>query len=109
MQAFEIEHLITEQIETKKPYLEFLCESSMSMGLYFLAADSKDFQQPHNEDEVYYILTGHAMLQVADEVRPIQPGSIIFVPARTPHHFFNIVEDLTTLVFFAPAEQPTEN
>ncbi|HID51068.1 MAG TPA: cupin domain-containing protein [Anaerolineae bacterium] len=109
MQHFEIEHLITEQIETKKPYLEFIRESSMSMGLYFLAEGSKDFQRPHNEDEVYYILTGHAMLQVADEVQPVQPGSIIFVPARIPHHFFNIVEDLTTLVFFAPPEQPTEH
>lgn len=108
MQLYEIEHLITEQIETKKPFLEFLRESSLSMGLYFLAEGSKDFQKPHNEDEVYYILTGHAMIQVADEVQPVQPGSIIFVPARVPHHFFNIVEDLTTLVIFAPAEQPNE-
>jgi len=31
-------------------------------------------------------------------------GSIVFVAARVPHRFHSIAEDLTVLVFFAPAE-----
>jgi mannose-6-phosphate isomerase-like protein (cupin superfamily) len=32
------------------------------------------------------------------------PGTIIFVPARVHHSFYNITERLAILVFFGPAE-----
>ena len=32
------------------------------------------------------------------------PGSVIYVPKHVEHKFHSIVEDMTLLVFFAPAE-----
>ena len=40
----------------------------------------------------------------ADEVRDVQPGSIVFVGTAVPHHFHDITEELTLLVAFGPAE-----
>jgi mannose-6-phosphate isomerase-like protein (cupin superfamily) len=74
------------------------------MGLYNLPMGSTDKQQPHNEDEVYYVLSGRASITVGDEKRAVTPGSIIFIAAHVPHFFCEIQEDLTLLVFFAPAE-----
>lgn len=34
----------------------------------------------------------------------VEPGSLIFVAANIEHRFHTITEDLTVLVFFAPAE-----
>ena len=34
----------------------------------------------------------------------LSPGSVVFVPAGEEHRFVEITEDLTALVFFAPAE-----
>jgi mannose-6-phosphate isomerase-like protein (cupin superfamily) len=34
----------------------------------------------------------------------VGPGSVVYVPAREEHRFTDIVEDLSALVLFAPAE-----
>lgn len=73
------------------------------MGLYELKAGSADPQNPHSEDEVYYVVSGHAMIRVGTETQEIRPGSIIFIRAGVDHKFNNINEDLQLLVLFAPA------
>jgi mannose-6-phosphate isomerase-like protein (cupin superfamily) len=104
MKAFEIADLIRQQGAETSPYLEFLKEGTLSMGLYVLPAGSLDKQQPHTEDEVYYVLSGRGQFRLDSENRPVQTGSIIFVAARQEHRFHSIEEELKILVFFAPAE-----
>ena len=104
MQLFQLADLIGEQENRKTRYLEFIRESSLSMGLYNLPQGSSDKQTPHIEDEVYYVLSGLASIIVGDEKRVVTPGSIIFVAAHVPHFFCEIEEDITLLVFFAPSE-----
>jgi mannose-6-phosphate isomerase-like protein (cupin superfamily) len=104
MKLFETHELLAEQATAVKPYHEFLRESSMSLGLYVLPAGGTDPQQPHAEDEVYYVLNGRAQITVNGKQHPVQPGSLIFVPKQADHRFHSISEELQLLVFFAPAE-----
>jgi len=104
MQAFEIAELIAQQKSGKKPYLEFLKHPALSVGLYVLPTNGIDEQQPHTEDEVYYVVSGKGMFTHADEERPVQAGSILFVAAGVEHRFHSISEALHIIVFFAPAE-----
>ena len=104
MNAFELTALLEKHDQTSKPYLEFLRVPSMSLGVYRLPAGGVDRQSPHTEDEVYYVTSGRAQIRVGDEDRSVEAGSIVFVAARVPHRFHAIEEDLTILVFFAPAE-----
>ncbi len=104
MQAFELGQLIDQRGESAKLYLEFLRVPDLSMGLYELPAGAADPQSPHTEDEVYYVVKGRASIKVADEDRPVQAGSLIYVAKNVEHRFHSIEEDLTILVFFAPAE-----
>ena len=104
MQAFEINDLRQNHAERGKLYYEFLREASLSLGLYVLPAGGTDPQQPHNEDEVYYVVSGRAMISVGEETQAIQPGSTVFVGKHVPHKFHDISEALTLLVFFAPPE-----
>ena len=69
-----------------------------------LEAGGIDPQSPHTEDEVYYVIAGRAVVTVGAEDRPIEPGSVVFVPAREPHRFHDITERLELLVAFGPAE-----
>ena len=96
---------LMEEIETQRgsgsPYSEFLRVPSLSCGIYSLAAGAKDLQSPHDEDEVYYVVSGRARVRVHDEEKVIGPGSILYVPATAEHSFCEIEEDLTLLVFFA--------
>jgi mannose-6-phosphate isomerase-like protein (cupin superfamily) len=104
MEAFEVVQLIEQQEHGGKAYLEFLRKLSLSMGVYRLPAGGVDPQSPHTEDEVYYVVDGKARIRVGDEDRSVSGGSIVFVAAGVPHRFQTIEEDLTMLVFFAPAE-----
>src|SRR5687768_5219196 len=99
-----MDEVAAERQALGKRYLEFLHHPSMSLGLYVLGKGQDDPQQPHAEDEAYYVVRGRATIRVADEDRPVQPGSVIYVAARVPHTFHSIEEDLELLVFFAPAE-----
>lgn len=104
MKRFEIRDLQQRQEAAGQPYLEFLRVPALSMGMYVLPAGAQDTQQPHEEDETYYIVSGRGRIQVDNENQPVQAGTIVYVSAGTPHYFYNIKEDLTILVFFAPAE-----
>jgi mannose-6-phosphate isomerase-like protein (cupin superfamily) len=101
---FETAQLIDEQDRAKQNYLEFLRVPSLSAGLYTLPAGSIDMQEPHTEDEVYFVISGRASFQAGSEERSVQPGSILYVKARIEHRFHSISEDLRVLVIFAPAE-----
>ncbi len=88
-------------------YEEFLRVPAMSAGVYVLAAGATDSQTPHLEDEVYYVVRGRGSFRRGTEELSANPGDVLFVSAREPHHFHSITEELVLLVVFAPAEQPT--
>ena len=107
MNAFEYGEISQQQAEGGNPYLQFLNEGTMSLGLYVLEAGSTDTQSPHAEDEIYYVVAGRAAIVVAGERRQVQPGSIVFVAKEVEHRFVDIEEDLSILVFFAPEHEPS--
>jgi mannose-6-phosphate isomerase-like protein (cupin superfamily) len=104
MEAFELTQLIAQRAAGDKAYLEFLKVADLSLGLYVLPAGGVDAQSPHTEDEVYYVVSGRAQVNVANEARPVQAGSVVYVAKNVEHRFHSIEEELTLLVFFAPAE-----
>ncbi|HEX3429236.1 MAG TPA: cupin domain-containing protein [Candidatus Limnocylindrales bacterium] len=104
MDAFELAEIAAEREAAGRPYLEFITVPDLSVGLYVLAAGEPDLQQPHTEDEVYYVVSGRGRVTVGDDVRDVRPGSIVFVASGVPHRFHEIAEDLTLFVAFGPAE-----
>jgi quercetin dioxygenase-like cupin family protein len=104
MHAFELDQLLDQRAEAQRPYLEFLRVPALSAGLYVLPAGGADPQQPHTEDEVYYIVSGRGAIHVEGESRAVEAGSVVFVKAGDEHRFHDIAEELVILVFFAPAE-----
>ena len=104
MDAFEFADLLATQGASGRLYHEFIRTHDLSVGIYVLPAGGTDPQGPHTEDEVYYVVSGRAMIRVGDEDQAVQAGSVIFVGADVPHRFHDIEADLTVLVFFGPAE-----
>ena len=104
MDAWEFTDIEATRASTGRPYHEFLSVPDLSAGIYTLEAGATDRQRPHTEDELYYVVAGRGMMTVADETRPVVPGSVIFVAAGVPHRFHDIAERLELLVMFGPAE-----
>ena len=55
MESFEILDVITMQKSLGEKYLEFFKGDNVSLGIYSLLIGEEDQQQPHTEDEVYYL------------------------------------------------------
>jgi mannose-6-phosphate isomerase-like protein (cupin superfamily) len=107
MQTFDLETVRVAREQAGKAWLEFLRVPSLSVGIYHLKAGQDDPQRPHTEDEVYLVVAGRGNFRCGDETRAVSPGSILFVGRQVEHRFLDITEDLTLLVFFAPAEGST--
>jgi mannose-6-phosphate isomerase-like protein (cupin superfamily) len=97
-------HRLSQVRSNTNAYLELLRTQDLSAGLYRLATGAVDTQQPHGEEEIYYVISGRARFSAGENDTAIEPGDLLFVPAREPHRFHDIQEDLELLVFFAPAE-----
>ena len=101
-QAFELDGEITAQRASPAPSRVFLRAPTLSCGIDSLEAGAQALQGPHDEDEVYYVVSGQARIRVDGQERTVGRGSILFVPASAEHSFCEIEQDLTRRVFFAP-------
>jgi mannose-6-phosphate isomerase-like protein (cupin superfamily) len=99
--AFQLEEELEKLRRAGRPYHEFLRVPALSCGIYTLKAGAKDLQAPHDEDEVYLVLSGSGRVRIGHEERAISRGSLLYVRATSEHSFFEIDEDITLLVFFA--------
>jgi mannose-6-phosphate isomerase-like protein (cupin superfamily) len=95
--------------EAGGPYHQFFEVPAMSAGIYILPAGGVDGQAPHVEDEIYYIISGRAHVQIGSSHYPVETGATIFVAREVEHRFHDIEEDLTILVIFAPAHDVEES
>ena len=103
MDAFETAELVAAQDRSgEHTYVDFLRKEMLSLGMSVWPAGGEDTQQPHTEDEVYYVVSGRARLRVAEEDAAVGAGSIAYVAAGVEHHFYDIEEDLSVIVFWAP-------
>ena len=115
-EAFAMDALREARKKAERSYLPFLDRTSLSCGLYHLAAGSKDGQSPHGQDEVYYVLNGMGQFTVGGETVKVKAGEVLFVAAGEEHRFHDIEQDLDLLVFFSKAppmtvrdEEPSED
>ncbi len=111
-EVFALDELLAKRLQARRSYLEFLRVPAMSAGVYVLPAGAPDPQQPHHQDEIYYVVRGKAKMRLVSkehdeeraEERSVGEGSVIFVEAGLEHRFFDVEQELVVLVVFAPAE-----
>ena len=71
----------------------------LQVGIYVLAEPEPDSQQPHEWDELYFVLEGSGTLDVEGEKHPLGEGAAAFVAARAAHRFEDY-ERIVLLVVF---------
>lgn len=108
-QAFSLQELRDQQQHSQKRYLPFLNEETISAGIYELKKGAVDQQQPHDKDEIYFILSGSSDFTVEQETTQITAGDVLFVKAHLQHSFTNIIDDLQVLVWFSGSPHTTHD
>jgi mannose-6-phosphate isomerase-like protein (cupin superfamily) len=99
MRRFEVKSVARKLREAGGGY-EIVHESpGLEVGVYVLVAPEPDRQQPHADDEVYVVLDGSGVLEVAGTDVRMEEGAAVFVEAGAEHRF-TAYEQLSTLVIF---------
>lgn len=75
------------------------------MSLRYYAPVGRDPQTPHEQDEVYIVVSGSGSVvsgptEAALERREFKSGDAIFVPAHYVHRFVEFTPDFATWVIF---------
>jgi len=62
-----------------------------------------DPQQPHDRDELYFVISGTGVFESEQGPQPFEPGQALFVAAGVPHRFVDFTDDFATwVVFYGP-------
>ena len=101
--AFDVE-AVQQRLAERGGYEIVHSSPGLEIGVYVLVAPEPDRQQPHDDDEVYIVLDGYGVLDVAGRQVELREGHALFVPAGAEHRFSGY-EHLSLLVIFehAPA------
>lgn len=92
---------LTEKLDSSNGvWFPFFRGEHVLTGIYRLEAGMIDRQQPHDTDEVYYVIKGAGKFEAGEERMSIAAGTILFVKADVEHQFYDIKEDIVLLVFF---------
>ena len=80
------------------PYATLLAHGTMTVGYY--APITTDPQQPHAQDELYFIERGDGVFLLEDKELPFAPGDCLFVAAGVRHRFKSFSADFGAWVVF---------
>ena len=74
-----------------------------SMALRFYRPRGVDLQQPHEQDEIYVVVSGSGSFVCAGERASFGPGDALFAPAGAEHRFEEFSDDFAAwVVFYGP-------
>jgi mannose-1-phosphate guanylyltransferase len=106
MMHVSVTELLESVDEQPSEAVEVLDKESMTVEVARHTAGQAAPKNPHTEDELYYIISGSGKIRVGDRVHSVEAGDTVFVKQGLEHDFFNIDEELVTLIVFAGSQDP---
>jgi mannose-6-phosphate isomerase-like protein (cupin superfamily) len=83
------------------PFVTMMAGGTMSVEVF--APKNEDLQQPHTQDELYFIQRGLGELVINGQRFDAEAGDAFFVAAGVAHRFENFSEDFVSwVVFYGP-------
>ena len=107
--VFELPVLVSRLEKEGGYFLDFLRVRNIEAGILVLHPDEPDTQEPHSDDELYYVIKGSGLMDLGKKKVHVKPGSIVFVPAGLRHRFYGNNDDLLVLYMFAGQNRKVEN
>ena len=91
-----------EKIKKNNSYFHtFINRKNLATGILVLQPEEKDTQEPHDSDEVYFVISGNGFLKIKDRDYPVSKDKLFFVAKDVTHFFHSNTEELKVLYFFS--------
>lgn len=90
-----------EKIQKNDFYFHtFINKENLAAGVLVLQPGESDTQEPHESDELYFILKGDGFLKIKDIDYAISENKAYYVGKNTEHFFHGNSKELVVLYFF---------
>jgi mannose-6-phosphate isomerase-like protein (cupin superfamily) len=99
-QEFNINEYIEKIKHTDIYFHTFINKESLAAGVLVLQPGERDTQEPHESDELYFILKGDGFLKIKDTDYTVSENKMYFVGKNTEHFFHGNSKELVVLYFF---------
>jgi len=81
-------------------FYTFINRDSLAAGILVLQPGEEDMQEPHNIDEIYYVISGDGFLKINDKDFEVSKDKLFFVEKDVAHFFHGNTTELKVLYFF---------
>ena len=85
---FDTKSYINQLKKSNSYFHTFINRNSLAAGILVLQPNEEDTQEPHDSDELYYVIKGDGFLKINQRDYPVEEGKIFFVPKNIQHCFF---------------------
>ena len=90
------------KLKTSNSYFHtFINRESLAVGVIFLKPGENDTQDPHDSDEIYYILDGNGFLEINNESYRLKKGQAILLQRISLTTFMVIQKIFQFCIFLA--------
>jgi len=100
----KLDYNVTEYINKIKKSNEyfhtFINQQSLAVGVLVLQPGEEDTQEPHESDEVYFVIKGDGFLKIKNKDYPVEQNKMYFVAKNVEHFFYGNKKELVVLYFF---------
>lgn len=79
----------------------FLNRENIAAGILRFEPGEEDTQEPHDSDEVYYVVKGDGFLDINGKNYAVSEGMAYFVAKEIPHKFHGNTKELIVVYFFS--------
>ncbi len=101
---FDLDEHVQRVMESESYFRTFINRASLAAGVLVLEPGEDDTQEPHESDEVYYVISGSGYLRINGKDYIASRGRLFFVARDTEHFFHGNRGVLKVLYFFGGSD-----
>jgi mannose-6-phosphate isomerase-like protein (cupin superfamily) len=102
--AFDTNEYIKKITKSNTYFHTFINKENIAAGVLLLNPGEKDTQEPHENDEIYYIVKGDGFLTIDKRDYPVSDGMSYYVTKKIPHRFHGNKKELVAVYFFGGSD-----
>jgi len=99
--VFDVDKYIEKIKKSDNYFHTFINNENLAAGVLVLQPGEEDTQEPHDSDEVYFIIKGNGFLKIKNKDYQISENTMYFVGKKVPHFFYGNSKELIVLYFFS--------
>ena len=101
---FDLSTYVGKVKKSSSYFYTFINKDALAAGILLLQPGEKDTQEPHDSDEIYYVISGDGFLKIKNKDYKVSKDRIFFVAKNVEHYFHGNKKELKVLYFFGGSD-----